>query len=73
METTEHCIAYAYPSSDSAQRMGRGSVGCYMARSPAGETAHDTYAAALASVHGMGTAPNRWSMDHPSSARFLHA
>lgn len=67
----QHRISYAYPTSPSACRHGRGADGTYVVATAAGETPVPDYAAALENIQRLGTVPNRWSMDHPENARFL--
>lgn len=71
LQSGEHKISYAYPSSTSATRLGRGKTGCYVLE--VGDKAHalDTYADAAEMAQKQGTTPNRWSMDHPMNASFL--
>jgi len=67
----EHLIAYAYPSSPRASRLNRGRTGCYVVQTASGEVAVASFDEALQRVKPQGTAPQRWSMDHPLNARFL--
>ena len=69
MSTALHTITYGYPSSENARRVGRGAQGAYCLAVEQEITGHASYDAALAAVRG--TAPSRWSMDHPLNARFL--
>lgn len=68
----EHLIAYAYPSSPRACRLKHGKAGCYVVQTASQETPLATYPDALALAQRLGTAPQRWSMDHPLNARFLN-
>lgn len=68
----EHLIAYAYPSSPLACRLKRGNAGCYVVQTVSQQTPLATYPAALELAQSLGTAPQRWSMDHPLNARFLN-
>jgi hypothetical protein len=65
---TTHTIAYAYPTSDQAVKMGK--HGVYIEH--AGKiTPMPTYEAAIAHAATLGTLPDRWSMDHPANSTFL--
>ena len=67
----EHRIAYAYPSSETACKVGRGKSGCYVVKTAGKMVPEDSYDAALANVKALGTQPGRWSVDHPLNAHFL--
>ena len=67
----EHLIAYAYPSSPRACRLHRGRTGCYVVQTFSAEVPMETFDAAVRHAKALGTAPQRWSMDHPSNAHFL--
>jgi hypothetical protein len=69
----EHVISYAYPSSPHAEALGQGQRGCYVVRVVGDTVAHATYCACIAHVESLGTAPGRWSMDHPAHAHTLPA
>jgi hypothetical protein len=71
LQREEHTISYAYPSSSSAARLGRGKTGCYVLEVGGKAQANDSYADAVVQAQAQGTAPSRWSMDHPLNARFL--
>lgn len=71
LQSGEHKISYAYPSSTSATRLGRGKTGCYVLEVTGKAQATDSYADAVEKAQAQGTTPNRWSMDHPLNARFL--
>lgn len=73
LQPGQHYIGYAYPSSPNACALGQGEKGCYYVRVPAETVAHATYKGCLAHLDGMGTNPNRWSMDHHANAHMLTA
>lgn len=66
-----HVIGYAYPTSETAQALGRGKTGCYYFAAAGALAPHDSYLSALAAAQAAGTTPDRWSMDHPANDRFL--
>lgn len=71
LPSNQHQIGYAYPSSPIACSLKRAATGCHYVQTSVELTGHDTYAEALATAAAHGTAPHRWSMDHPANARFL--
>lgn len=68
----EHEIGYAYPTSTSAEKH-RAPGGCWTLKIGGKETAHASYELALQAAAAAGTAPIRWSVDHPKNAHFLAA
>lgn len=64
-KAAEHVIAYAYPTSESAQRHGHGRSGCYTLVANDFELPMISYEQATRAATEMGTVPGRWSMDHP--------
>jgi len=71
LPSVQHKIGYAYPSSPIACSLKRAAAGCYYVETSVELTAHDTYWQALETAAAHGTAPHRWSMDHPANAQFL--
>lgn len=67
----EHTICYAYPSSDLATRMKRARSGCYVVQTSSGQVPCSSYLEALMKARAQGTAPSRWSIDHPLNAEQL--
>lgn len=67
----EHVISYAYPSSELAHRLGRGSPGCFVLVVAGQASPAATYAEAKAVADKLGTTPGRWSIDHPANASFI--
>jgi hypothetical protein len=66
----EHVIAYAYPTSTTAQRHGYGKVGCYTFTLAGEQKAFVTLEQAVKVSKDMGTLPGRWSIDHPFNVAF---
>lgn len=67
--TNEHVIAYAYPSSESAQKLGCAETGCFTVQAKGQTTACESLKQAKKAVEGLGTIPGRWSIDHPSNSQ----
>lgn len=67
----EHEIGYAYASSDIAEKAKKPN-GCHYLKIGAKVTGvFDSYAEAVLASAEAGTAPSRWSKDHPDNAKFL--
>lgn len=62
----EHVIGYAYPTSESAGKLGCGKSGCFYLQAKGRITAHKTINQALRAALELGTKPGLWSMDHPN-------
>jgi hypothetical protein len=60
----EHVIAYAYPNSTTARKLGQ-QHGCFAVHLVGDVIGHGTYTDCVAHVSTLGTRPARWSMDHP--------
>lgn len=65
----EHVIGYAYPWSPAAVALGLGDCGCWRVRTVDGTVGLSSYGACLEYVRQLGTAPGRWSDDHPLNAK----
>jgi hypothetical protein len=63
----KHTISYAYPHSPMADIQGHG----YYVEHNGAHARFDAYAEALAYAQGLGSEPDRWSIDHPSNTTFL--
>ena len=66
-----HCISYAYSTSHAARKLGHGPTGCYILTIGSIDRAFPRLSDAIAAAIDAGTEPDRWSIDHPSNARFL--
>jgi hypothetical protein len=62
---TKHEIAYAYPTSPSATKLGFGKQGCYIFTTIGKDHPLATIGEAYAAAKAAGTTPGRWSIDHP--------
>lgn len=67
--TNEHVIAYAYPGSASAQKLGCAKKGCFTVSAKGKTTACASLKDAVQAVSTLGTVPGRWSIDHPANAQ----
>lgn len=65
-----HRISYAYPTSTNATRVGRAKEGAFIVYTDSKLEGFDTREDALTHARSLGTAPDRWSMDHPANAHF---
>ena len=67
LQPGQHELSYAYPSSPHACKAGMTAEGCYMVIFADRGLAFLTLAAAAKA----GTAPGRWSIDHPLNKQIL--
>jgi len=71
MNAKTHYVGYAYPTSTIAAKLGRGKCGCWYLRIDGRPDAvFESRADAVAAAVAAGTAPDRWSSDHPDNERF---
>lgn len=64
----EHTISYAYPSSPRAEQLGMGRSGCHVIETANVMKGYSNLQAAVDDAKKGGTAPTRWSIDHPENS-----
>lgn len=60
-----HVIAYAYPASEAAHRAGFAGSGCFYLEAGGSLRGFNTYGESLGEAVVRGSAPARFSLDHP--------
>jgi hypothetical protein len=67
-EEGEHTICYAYRSSPKAEQLGMGLSGCHVVETKHLIKGYPSLQVALDAAKAAGTAPTRWSIDHPKNS-----
>lgn len=71
MNTAQHVIGYAFPTSSLAKRLGFSRTGCFTVEVAGTVSPVKTFSEAKACVEKLGTTPGRWSWDHPLNRHFI--
>lgn len=71
MNANTHTLSYAYPTSRAASEKGMAQCGCFLLEVGGQVRSFESLAMGMQCTVARGTAPSRWSIDHPLNQSFF--